>query len=317
MVWTDHKNLEYIRGARRLNPRQASNGQTERVNQELEKYLRCYCSSHPTTWANHLMWAEIAHNQLTSSSTGLSPFEIVSGYPPVFLPLSPTEGPVPSANASVQHLQRLWKRARQNLLRASNQHKRQADRKRRVAVVYHPGDRVWVSTKGLPVPAESRKLSPRYVGPFRVSRRVNPVSYLLNIPRSMRVSPVFHVSLLRKAVVSPLSPAPQNPPPARIIDGAPSYTVRRLLDVRQRGRTLEFLVDWQGYGPDERSWVARKDILDKSLITEFFDTHPGLPGPSGAGPRGGAPVTISPRAHPPEQRRAQASHRVTRSAQKK
>ena len=51
-----------------------TNGQTERVNQELEKYLRSYCSSNPTTWACHLMWAEIAHNQLVSSSTGMSPF---------------------------------------------------------------------------------------------------------------------------------------------------------------------------------------------------------------------------------------------------
>lgn len=294
-----------------------SNGQTERVNQELEKYLRCYCSTNPTTWASHLMWAEIAHNQLTSSSTGLSPFEIVTGYPPAFLPGSTTDGPVPSANASVQRLRRLWKRARQNLQRASKQHKRQADRRRRVAVVYRPGDRVWVSTKGLPIQTESRKLSPRYVGPFRVSRRVNPVAYLLNIPRSMRCSPVFHVSLLRKAIFSPLSPVSQTPPAPRMIDGAPSYTVRRLLDVRRRGRSLEFLVDWQGYGPDERSWVAKKDILDKSLISEFYDTRPDLPGPSGAGPRGGAPVTIPPNTCPPEQRRAHMSQRVTRSAHRK
>lgn len=49
-----------------------SNDQTERVNQELLKHLRCYCSHRPTAWANHLFLAELAHNQLHSSSTGLS-----------------------------------------------------------------------------------------------------------------------------------------------------------------------------------------------------------------------------------------------------
>lgn len=81
-----------------------SNGQTERVNQEMVKYLCSYCSSRPTTWANVLMWAELAHNQLVSSSIGMSPFEALTGYPPAFFPASPTEGPVPFANAVVRCL---------------------------------------------------------------------------------------------------------------------------------------------------------------------------------------------------------------------
>ena len=157
---------------------------------------------------------------------------------------------MPSANASVQRLRLLWKKVSPNLIRATNQHKRQADR-RKVAVLSNPGGRVWMSTKGLPMPAESKKLSPRYVGPFRVLLRINPVSYVLSIPRSMRVSPVFHVSLLHKAFSSPLSPASQNPPRPRRIDSALTYTVKKLLDVRRRGRGLEFLVDWEGYGPEE------------------------------------------------------------------
>ena len=88
-------------------------------------------------------------------------FEVLSGYPRVLFPQSPTESPVPSANASVQRLRRLWKRVRQNLTRASNQHKRQADRRRRVAVVYNPGDRVWVCTKRLLMPTGCKKQIPR------------------------------------------------------------------------------------------------------------------------------------------------------------
>ena len=39
-----------------------SNGQTECMNQELEKALRCTASRNPRAWAQHLLWVEYAHN---------------------------------------------------------------------------------------------------------------------------------------------------------------------------------------------------------------------------------------------------------------
>uniref|UniRef100_A0A803J5H9 Gypsy retrotransposon integrase-like protein 1 n=1 Tax=Xenopus tropicalis TaxID=8364 RepID=A0A803J5H9_XENTR len=54
-----------------------TNGQTERTNQSLEQYLRCYVSSNQSLWADFLPWAEFAFNNSTHSSTGESPFFIV------------------------------------------------------------------------------------------------------------------------------------------------------------------------------------------------------------------------------------------------
>ncbi|KAK2889879.1 hypothetical protein Q8A73_018179 [Channa argus] len=51
-----------------------SNGQTERANQSVETALRCVTSSNPATWSSFIPWIEYAHNSLTSSATGLSPF---------------------------------------------------------------------------------------------------------------------------------------------------------------------------------------------------------------------------------------------------
>ncbi len=44
-----------------------------------------------------------------------------------------------------------------------------------------------------------RKLSPRYVGPFQITHQITPVSFELNLPNHYRISPTFHVSLLKPA----------------------------------------------------------------------------------------------------------------------
>ncbi|XP_070411498.1 uncharacterized protein [Nothobranchius furzeri] len=85
----------------------------------------------------------------------------------------------------------------------------------------------------------------------------------------MKVHPVFHVSLLKPVSSSPLCPVPAPPSPIRLTDGGLGFRVRRLLDVRPRGRGRQFLVDWEGYGPEHRQWVPSSWIEDPSLIRDF------------------------------------------------
>ena len=83
-----------------------------------------------------------------------------------------------------------------------------------------------------------------------------------------------------------MPPVPALPPP-EIVDGHTQWKVRRLLDIRRRGRGFQYLVDWEGYSVEDRSWVSRKLIMDPGLISEFHRSHPGKPGRSPGGSRGG------------------------------
>ena len=79
-----------------------------------------------------------------------------------------------------------------------------ADRHRTPAPAYKQGQRVWLSSKNIPLKTDSRKLSPRYLGPFESQSVINPVAVRLRLPSSLRVHPVFHVSRLKPVVDSPL-----------------------------------------------------------------------------------------------------------------
>ena len=262
-----------------------SNGQTERANQDLEAALRCVTATNPASWSSHLVWVEYAHNSLTSAATGLTPFEASLGYQPPLFPSQESELAVPSVQLHLRRCRKVWREARAALLRTAENNRRIADRHRVQAPQYKPGQSVWLCSKDIPLKVESKKLAPRYIGPFVVDSVVNPSAVKLKLPSTMRVHPTFHVSQLKPVSSSPLCPPSKAPPPARIVDDYPAYTVRRLLDVRRRGRGYQYLVDWEGYGPEERSWVPRKFILDSQLVRDFHQAHPNKPGGSPGGAR--------------------------------
>ncbi|KAI2648567.1 Transposon Tf2-8 polyprotein [Labeo rohita] len=271
-----------------------TNGQTERKIQELGRYLRAYCQEDQHSWSRFLPWAEYAQNSLRQDSTGLTPFQCVLGYQSPLFP---------------------WTEEPSN--RAICRNKRFADARRRTAPRYQPGDSVWLSTRDLRLRLPCRKLSTRYIGPFKILRQINDVTFQLQLPPRYRIHPTFHVSLLKPYFpsVTETPGAEAGAPPPEILDQPSIYTVNQILDSRRRGGRLEYLIDWEWYGPEERSWVPRDDVLDPSLLTDFHHNHPERPAPrgrgrprrrvraSGAAPGGGGSVRRSP--HPPAQATSQ------------
>jgi hypothetical protein len=146
---------------------------------------------------------------------------------------------------------------------------------RRLDVTFKDGDKVLLSTENLKLPSSaSRKLTARWIGPYPIRRAVSPVAYELLLPRTLRVHPVFHVSLLKAYREDPINPSPPSPPEPLVNDeGQEEYFVQELLQhrVRKIGRRsrLEFLVRWTGYGPDADEWLPLAEVEE----TEAYDRY--------------------------------------------
>ncbi len=191
-----------------------TNGQCERANQDLERMLRCLTSNNPSSWCQQLSWIEYARNSLPVAASGMSPFECSVGYKPPLFPSQEPDAAVPSALAFVQRCRRTWERVREILLRTAGRTKAAADRRRSPPPTYVCGQRVWLSTKDLPLRSPSRKLAPRFIGPYRVTKVVNPVAIRLKLPpRSWPGSPCVSRLQGQTCVFFPPQPCRRSPRP--------------------------------------------------------------------------------------------------------
>ena len=278
-----------IQGNRSTAYHPESDGQTERVNQTLEQYLRIYCDFHQDDWSQLLPLAEFTYNNAKNSSTQMSPFYANYGYHPCVslkIRTEPSTYENPATESLAKRLETVHNELQAGLKHAQETYKRKFDRKANPAPSFKVGDLVWLNRRNIATTRPSRNLDFKRFGPFKILKIIGEgkAVFQLELPPQWQIHDVFHTSLLDphrwNDIEGRKQPIPQLP---EIVQGELEYVVKGILDSKRRGRGRElwYLMDWKGYSPEERTWEPAKNLTHaEEAVAAFHQRYPQRPSPN-------------------------------------
>jgi hypothetical protein len=181
-------------------------------------------------------------------------------------------------------MDKILQHAKSCIADAQERQQRNADA-HRTDVEYRVGDMVLLNSKNYQLKGTGKeKLKPKFVGPYKIIKKINNVAFKLQLPGTLRIHPVFHVSQFKPFVADPfpVRATGGRKPPQYAIRGEKYYTfshiVRRATaaDVKKfkyPPGTVGFIVVYTGYPPE----LITRDLLLKDLpddVLSFESANP-------------------------------------------
>lgn len=237
-----------------------TDGQTERVNQCLESYLRSMTFQEPQKWFSWLALAEWWYNTTYHTSIQMTPFQALYGYPPPQI----TEFAIPcnmseEARVTLEDKALILQKLKSSMGEAQRRMKFYADKGRSERTL-ELGDMVYLKLQPYRQVAMgirgSLKLRSKYYGPFKVIEKMGAVAYKLQLPDGAGIHPVFHVSQLKKHLGARAIPMPNLPAvgPDGQIKTEPAAVLQRRMIPRHNEPVTQWLILWENLTPAEATW---------------------------------------------------------------
>lgn len=247
-----------------------TDGQTERVNQCLESYLRCMTFQEPQNWCSWIALAEWWYNTTYHTAIQMTPFKALYGYsPPQISEFSVPCDVSQEARVTLEEKEAIVQKLKASMEDAQRRMKYYADRNRTERKL-EVGDMVYLKLQPYRQNAfgirGSLKLRGKYYGPFKVLEKVGAVAYRLQLPEEAALHPVFHVSQLKKHLGTHAVPMPNLPAvgPDGQIKTEPVAVLQRRMIPRNNVAVTQWLILWSNLTPAEATWE------DASYIQKVF-----------------------------------------------
>lgn len=246
-----------------------SDGQSERLNQCIELYLRCLTYQRPHNWHRWLAMAEWWYNTSHHSAIGMTPYSALYGrQAPSFNYHQAGKSSNACVNEFIQQRTELHKLIKSNLQKAQERMSLYAN-KHRTERNFEEGDEVFLKLQAFKQTSlktiKDNKFTPKYFGPYKILKKIGAVAYRLQLPPAAKIHNTFHVSLLKKKVGT--DAIVQIDPPLTIDLPQPVYP-SKILDTtsvhRRNATTISVLVQWEGMAPEDASWVDL-DVLRRNF----------------------------------------------------
>jgi len=158
---------------------------------------------------------------------------------------------------------------------AQKRMKMQFDRKRRNPQGLKPGDYVWLENKNIHSNRPSKKLDNKRYGLFKISKDIGPGAFELKLPEEWMIHNVFNEDLLTRYMEPMFKGQHEEPaPPPMIINEEEEYEVEEVRKHRKRGRGMQYLVHWKGYGDEHDQCIAESGLLHaKQAIKDYWTRY--------------------------------------------
>jgi hypothetical protein len=247
-----------------------SDGQTERTNQTLEQYLRCYVNERQDNWVALLPTAQFAYNSAPSESTKVSPFYANYGFNPTMYGEPREASKAPRANKLADDIRQIHDALRDDLQLVRVRMTKYANQSRMKGPSFKEGDKVYLIRKNIKTTRPNSKLDFKKIGPFRIQQKISDTNFRLSLPENMKIHPVFHVALLEAA--------PNDTPVERNLEAndTEEFVVERILDHQQRNGKTEYLIKWENCGHEENTWEPIEHLIHcPELLREYLAARQG------------------------------------------
>ena len=181
-----------------------TDGLVERFNGTLKSMIRKFVDEDPRGWDEMLPYLLFAYREVAQESTGFSPFELLYGWKvrgPLDVMKEVWAGTVTGSQNVVSHVLQMRERlssmtdlVKQNMEAAQKKQKQWYDVKAKVRE-FKPEDEVL-----LLLPSSSISLEAKWLGPYKVVRKMGPVDYEIEMGDRRKKRKIFHVNLLKEFV---------------------------------------------------------------------------------------------------------------------
>jgi hypothetical protein len=196
------RDLYWLLGIK-MNPSTAyhpqTDGQTERINQEVEQYLWLFVNHRQDNWEDWLPLAEFSYNEKIQMWTGYSPFYLNYRQHPRKATEPRREVETEAADVFERRMKKIREEAAAALEKAASDMKKY-DEGRQDTPEYQVGDKVYLEGSNIMTDRPSKKLEDRRYGPFPIAAKVGEHTYKLRLPPLWRrIHPVFNTVMLHPA----------------------------------------------------------------------------------------------------------------------
>ena len=244
-----------------------TNGQSERVIQVLEDMLRICVIDYKGNWDRHIPLVQFVYNNSFQSSIGMTPYKALYGRkcktPMCWTELSEKKVIDPDL---IQETEEKVKMIKERLKVAANRQKSYADLKIK-DIQYEIGEKVFLKVshwKKIMRFVQNGKLSPRFIGPYEVIKKVGPVAYRLALPPKLeKIHNFFQVSMLIR-----YRSDPSHVVSSEIIELRPDLTyekepveilAREIKELRNKQIPLVKVL-WKNHKTKEATWESEETM---------------------------------------------------------